>query len=95
MTYRKQLLDAASELVHGDRNRQYDEPSHNFDRIARMWSIYLATDIRPHDVAVLNMLQKVSRLMVSPDHFDSWADIAGYAACGWEARQVDWSDDDE
>lgn len=36
----------------------------------------------PHDVAVLNILQKVARIITSPSHMDHWVDIAGYAACG-------------
>ncbi len=41
--------------------------------------------IEPHDVAVLVLLLKVARLINSPEHMDNWTDIAGYAACGWEA----------
>jgi hypothetical protein len=29
-------------------------------------------------------LVKIARLANSPDHMDSWIDIAGYAACGGE-----------
>ncbi len=37
------------------------------------------------DVAVMGALIKVARLAETPDHEDSWVDLAGYAACG---RQV-------
>ena len=32
------------------------------------------------DVCAFNILQKLSRLGETPDHEDSWRDIAGYAA---------------
>ena len=34
------------------------------------------------DVAVLNILQKVARIVTTPECPDHWIDIAGYAACG-------------
>lgn len=85
ITDRQRLLTYAAELIHGDRNESYDEPSANFARIAALWSAYLGVELEPHDVAVLNVLQKVARLMHTPGHYDSWVDIAGYAACGHES----------
>lgn len=38
----------------------------------------------PHDVAVMMQQLKISRLAWSPDKRDSWADAAGYVACGWD-----------
>lgn len=38
--------------------------------------------LTPKDVAILNILQKVSRLVTSPDKRDGWIDIAGYAGLG-------------
>lgn len=84
-TDRQRLLEHAAELVHGDRNESYDEPAANFTRIAALWSACLGNEVSGHDVAVLNVLQKVARLMHTPGHYDSWVDIAGYAACGYEA----------
>lgn len=40
--------------------------------------------LSPHDVAVMMMLMKASRLVWSPEHADSWVDVGGYAACGWD-----------
>lgn len=34
------------------------------------------------DVAILMALMKIARLIESPNHMDSWVDLAGYAACG-------------
>ena len=85
---RAALLAEARAAVNGARNDSYDEPESNFERIAALWSAYLGREITPTDVAVMNVLQKVGRLMYSPTHWDSWVDIAGYAACGADVSQT-------
>lgn len=85
---REDILLTANSLVNGDRNRDYDDPIDNFDRISAFWNVYLDgighRPLEPHDVALLNVLQKIARLQHSKDHRDSWVDIAGYAGCGWD-----------
>lgn len=99
MNKRSQILTQAETLVNGDRNRQYGDPKSDFRKIAALWEVYLNgtherhmeeglpadyISIQPHDVAVLMILLKVSRLSWSPEKEDSWADAAGYVACGWD-----------
>lgn len=81
---RERVLNDALELIVGDRNQSYNDPIENFSQIASLWSTYLGIEVEPHDVAVLNILQKVSRMMTSPERMDHWTDIAGYAGCGYE-----------
>ena len=38
----------------------------------------------PHDVAVMMQQLKQSRLAWMPHKRDTWADAAGYVACGWD-----------
>ena len=83
-TPRTDLLRQAEQLINGDRNNQYGEPTQDFTRTARMWEAYLGIPIRAHDVAALMCLLKLSRISWQPDKQDSWTDLAGYAACGWE-----------
>lgn len=40
--------------------------------------------IDPHDVAIMMIQLKNSRLAWSPEKRDHWVDTAGYAACGWD-----------
>lgn len=49
-------------------------------------SIYLeyGGPITPGDVAIMCGDLKIARLENTPDHKDSWVDLAGYAACGAE-----------
>lgn len=81
---RAEILFGAEELVNGDRNVQYGDPKADFRRTAAMWAAYLGVEIAPHDVAALMALLKVSRIRWSPSKQDSWTDLAGYAACGWD-----------
>ena len=94
-TTRAVVLDTAKAAVNGARNAAYDEPEDNFLRISMLWSAYLGQQIAPVDVAVLNILQKVGRLMHTPDHRDSWVDIAGYAACGADVAEATTPTDDK
>ena len=40
------------------------------------------------DVAIMMGLLKVSRLSWQPYKEDTWTDLAGYAACGWDCAQA-------
>lgn len=85
---RKALLQQAIQMVNGGREQDYGSVESNFKRIADMWSAYLRNRVHPEsvlsgtDVALMMVLFKMSRLQVSPEHRDSWVDMAGYAACG-------------
>lgn len=91
-TNRRTLLHGAADLVDGDRNNQYGDPIGDFRCIADMWSAYLRRHdnipaelaLQPHDVAAMMSLVKISRIAWSPEKEDSWMDLAGYAACGWD-----------
>lgn len=91
---RSLILQEASTVINGDRDVDYGDPIDDFSVTAKMWEAYLrrimetrnldVIMIDPHDVAVLMLLVKVSRLTQSPEKRDHWLDIAGYAGCGWE-----------
>lgn len=88
---RTECLETASKIVSGERQDSYGSPEHNFNRIAEMWTTYLAGRneerldyITAKDVAIMMMLLKVARLMSGTSTKDSWVDICGYAACGCE-----------
>lgn len=89
---RKEILAAAEKCVCGQREEDYGTPEDSFGLIAELWAKALkpcvpeGTDvcIPPETVALMMALLKVARLIKSPEHLDSWVDLAGYAACGGE-----------
>ena len=88
---RSECLSVADKIVNGERQQAYGTPEQNFNRIAELWTTYLASReeerldvITAKDVAVMMMLLKIARIMSGTSTQDSWIDIAGYAACGCE-----------
>lgn len=86
---RASALDEAKALITGDRNNTYGAPTQDFSRAAGVLNSlgYRANDgreIKPHDIAIMVMAVKMSRLVWTPAKRDSWVDIAGYAGCGYE-----------
>ena len=84
MMKKDKLLETAKSYVCGPREETYGSAHENFGRIASLWSAYLGCTVSPAQVACMMVLMKMSRLDKTPDHIDSWVDIAGYAACGCE-----------
>lgn len=68
--------------IYQRRGAVYGDPRVDFDRVARLKGIVAeCRDDRARHV--LEMLcVKISRLIETPDHLDSWVDIAGYARTG-------------
>ena len=83
---RKRVLKEAEKCVCGNREHEYGVPEDSFEMIGKFWTVYLdyATKIDAHDVAAMMALLKIARIAKSPDHMDSWCDLAGYASCGGE-----------
>jgi hypothetical protein len=92
---RSYVLRTAEEHVNGKRNVEYGDPISDFRTTAELWETYLlrtiehrgVLGIKPHDVAAMMMLLKVSRISWSPEVEDHWIDAAGYAACGYDCTQ--------
>ena len=83
---RQRVLREAEKCVCGQREQDYGTPEDSFEMIGKFWTVYLdyATEIDAHDVAAMMALLKIARIAKSPDHMDSWCDLAGYASCGGE-----------
>lgn len=88
---RKRVLSEAEKCVCGQREQDYGTPEDSFEMIGKLWTVYLdcATKIDAHDVAAMMVLLKIARIAKSPDHMDSWCDLAGYASCGGEIAGKD------
>ena len=87
---RQRCLEEAARIISGERDTQYGGPEENFGRIASMWSVIFGIEVTREDVAMAMVAVKVARY-ASKSGFqpDTWTDIAGYAACGFEVGEND------
>ena len=84
MVIKRELLEEAALIVEGDRKEDYGDTYESFGNIADLWTAYLKTNISASDVAAMMIMLKLCRAKHFPTHKDSWLDIAGYSACGYE-----------
>ena len=75
------FLDEAAKAISGARADDYGSAETNFKRIADMWSAILGHPVSVEQFAQCMIALKLGRLSNSPDHRDSWVDIAGYVGC--------------
>lgn len=81
---REATLTTAANLISGDRAKDYGDAAESFTRLAALWTPILGVDVTPEQVALCLTQLKISRLIQSPGHTDSWVDAAGYIALGSE-----------
>lgn len=90
---RTAVLETATRAVNHERNNTYGPPTQDFRRTAQLLTALGFTqisddgeihDIQSHHIAMIMIALKLSRATWSPEHFDHWVDIAGYAGCGYE-----------
>ena len=81
---RKEILNKAESLVNGPRAKEYGDAHDNHARIAQMWSVLLDKPVTIQQVYQCMVAVKLARMVVTPDHEDSWIDICGYGALGGE-----------
>jgi len=77
-------------LVLADRGDDYGSPLDNHQIVADLFNVVLthhkrADKLEAEDTMLLMILIKVARLCNSPEHIDSWLDMAGYSVCGIDA----------
>ena len=85
---RKQILKDADGKISRDRAEEYGDAWETHERAASMSSAILGQDVTVAQVYQCIIALKLSRLTFSPEHLDSWVDIAGYAALGGEAYDL-------
>lgn len=80
---RSGILSEAKKCICGDREEDYGSPEDNFNRIAALWSAYFDKEFTAKDVAMAMSLMKIARIKAGTK-YDSYIDLAGYAACAGE-----------
>ena len=79
------VLEEAKDLIYGQRANDYGDAQSNFQRMADLVNPIIKKadgNLTATDMALVMIQVKIARLQESPDHEDSWVDIAGYAALG-------------
>ena len=76
-------LAAATQAIK-KRGKDYGTIYENHERIAVIWTVIFGHEVTAAQVALCMASVKMARLVQSPDHEDSWVDLAGYAAVGSE-----------
>lgn len=86
---REECLNKAKQCVCSDREEQYGSPEDSFKLIANLWGAYLGKQITQTDVAMMMCMLKIARVKGNRFHEDSFVDIAGYAACAYELKDIE------
>jgi hypothetical protein len=81
---RSEILDTAKKYVTKERANVHGDMKTNLTAIAKLWSVYLDTDIKPHDIGVMMNLLKIARIKFNPENADNWVDACGYMALSGE-----------
>jgi hypothetical protein len=86
---RDKILDAASDLINGDRAVAYGDALEMHRRIAAGWSEIVGVNVTPAQAALCMAWVKISRLVETPDHLDSFVDLVAYGALAGEIQYRD------
>jgi len=85
---RSDILELATNIVCGEREKEYGSPEDNFALIAEFWSSYKDVVFTALDVAMMMALLKIARIKTGEIKADNFVDLAGYAACGAECSII-------
>ena len=87
------ILQEADRITAGDRQRDYDHPRRNHERIAAFWRAHITAKygvdvpLTAEDAAWMMIYVKAARDMFTPKR-DNLVDVAGYARCIERIREV-------
>lgn len=86
---RRKIMKAASDLMDGERAKDYGDAYEMHRRIAAGWSEILGVDVAAHEVALCMAWLKISRLVETPGHEDSYVDLVAYGSLAGEIQARD------
>lgn len=81
------ILEEASALTAGDRNRAYGDPVENHAHIAAIFNAITGRDLSAREVALFHVATKLARLAKNPTHRDSHVDLTAYAGIALECAE--------
>lgn len=74
------ILEEASSIVDGDREKTYGHPALNFERTAVLWSVVFGHPVTLEQVALCMVCLKIAREVHEPGR-DNLVDAVGYFRC--------------
>ena len=80
------ILNRASVLVQGQREKDYGDKKENHNNIAKLWSAYLGISVTAHDVALMMVLLKMARTKLGQVSRDTYIDMSAYSAIAGEIK---------
>jgi hypothetical protein len=87
---RDHILNAAKQLISGEREATYGSAVDDFTRTGKMWAAILGVgEVSAEQVALCMAAVKIGRLCNTPNHADSWVDACGYLALGGDIAATD------
>ncbi len=81
---REEILNEAKRLICTDRHEEHGDAKQNLGLTAIFWSAWTGEEITAHDVAMMNALQKISRMIAGYKSRDNRLDAIGYIALAEE-----------
>lgn len=88
MKIREKIINDAKTAICKDREESHGDAEKQLNHTAALWNAYLkrvpVNGISAKDVAMCNILQKISRSTFNEKHEDHYTDIVGYAALAGE-----------
>jgi hypothetical protein len=86
---RRKIMKAASDLMDGERAKDYGDALEMHRRIAAGWTEILGVDVKPHEAALCMAWLKIARLVETPGHEDSYVDLVAYGSLAGEIQARD------
>lgn len=78
------ILEDALAAVTGPRAEAYGPPIDNWARTVAIFNAMTGQSLTPEQGVKFAIAMKLARLYQTPNHMDSWVDLAGYAWVGSE-----------
>lgn len=84
----KSIFAEAIDAIFDDRFKSHGDFGHQHERAAALWTAYLGgkQELSSHDVAVMMVLLKISRIREGSYSRDHYVDMAGYTFIAHKLR---------
>ena len=89
MKNRRELLEEAIRLTHGDRNKDYGPPVDNMNHIATIYNAITGQSVTGKNIAQFMIATKLARRSTSPLKADHYVDDMAYTGIEYECAMAE------